>query len=174
MPIPIRLRPPTPSVEEFREYRALCVRIEDARHDEVGPLLERWNTRASREYEQVEFKCYYGAVDIETFVGHMLLGPPAFVHDLTYAELHEVLQCVCNAELSEAVNSYYLEWLEANLPGANMIDLIYNTHDWFRDEALLRVDLSADQIAAYAMAKSGRAFPDAPAGVPMPYPIPAV
>lgn len=159
MPIPERLRPPTPSVEEFREYRELCVQIEDARESEVGPLLARWNARAARPYTQVEFKTYYGAVDIETFVAEMLLGSPAWVPDLTYAELREVLLAVSNAELSEAVSSHFLHWLEVNLPGANVSDLIYWPNEWFKDEAMLHAELTPDQILAYGWRSPGGTFP---------------
>lgn len=172
MPIPLRLRPPIPSVEEMREYTALCNQIEDAPSSDADALLALWNARAGRTYAQAEFKAYYGAVDTETFVGEMLLGAPAFVPDLTYAELHAVLLSTQGHELSESVGSYYLEWLGVNLPGANVSDLVYWPNEWFNDETMLQVELTPDQILAYAMAKSGRPFPDAPANVPMPYAMP--
>lgn len=173
MPIPPRLRPPTPSVEEFREYKELCRQIERAIEGraDVSELLTRWNGRAGRTYQPSDFH-YHGASDIDTFVGAMLLGAPALVPDLTYGELREVLASVLNMELSEAVSDYYLQWLEANLPGADVIILIYCTSDWFNDEALRQVELTPNQILAYAMAKSGRRVPGVPEGVPMPYPIP--
>jgi hypothetical protein len=173
MPIPPRLRPPTPSAEEMREYIALCNQIENAPRDDVGPLLDRWNARAGTSSTQAEVQAYYGVVDIETFVGEMLLGVPALVPDLTYDELRAVLQSVSGNELSEAVASYYLNWLEVNLPGAGISDLLYWPNQWFNDDAMLQVELTPDQILAYAMARSGRTFPDAPANVPMPYPTPA-
>jgi hypothetical protein len=156
----------------MREYRQLCCQIEDAGSDEVEPLLARWNARAGVPYTHSEFKTYYGAVDCETFVAGMLLGAPALVADLTYDELREVLRAVLAHELSEAVDSYYLNWLEANLPDADVTGLIYCTSDWFGDLALLHAELSPDQLLAYALARSGRHVPGAPAGVPMPYPLP--
>ncbi|MBN9120409.1 MAG: hypothetical protein J0I06_14835 [Planctomycetes bacterium] len=172
MPVPPRLRPPTPSAEEVREYVALCRQIEDAHRDDVGPLLARWNARAGRSYTQAEFQAYYGSVAVETFVGEMLLGVPALVPDLTYDEFRDVLRSAVGNELSEAVASYYLNWLEANLPGANVSDLLYWPNEWFRDEAMLQVELTPDQVLAYAMARSGRRVPGAPADVPMPYAMP--
>ena len=172
MPIPARLRPPTPSVEELREYTALCNQIEDAPASDVEPLLARWNARAGRSYTRAEFKTYYGAVDTETFVGEMLLGAPALVPDLTYAELSAVLRSELDHELSGAVGSYYLEWLDVNLPGANISDLLYWPNQWFNDEAMLQVELTPDQFLAYAMARAGRHFADAPADVPVPYTMP--
>lgn len=174
MPIPERLHPLTPSAEEFREYMELSQQIEHGLEDraDVSELLDRWNARAGRAYQPSDFH-YHGAIDRDTFVGEMLLGEPAFVPDLTYAELHEVLRSAVGNELSEAVASYYLNWLEANLPGANVSDLLYWPNQWFDDDAMLQVELTPDQILAYAMARSGRRVPGAPENVPMPYPLPA-
>jgi hypothetical protein len=171
MPIPARLRPPTPAVEEFREYMELSCQIERGLEfrDDVAELLARWNARAGRAYQPSDFN-YHGAIDRETFVGEMLLGTPALVPDLTYDELRAILRSMLNAELSEAVDSYFLEWLEAHLPGANVSDLIHWPNQWFGEE--LDAELTDEQILAYAMVKSGRRVPGAPSGVPMPYPIP--
>jgi hypothetical protein len=173
MPIPARLRPLTPSREEFGEYMELSRQIEHGLEfrEDVSELLARWNARAGRTYPPSDFN-YHGAIDRETFVGEMLLGQPRLVPDLTYDELREVLRSVRAVELSEAVQSHFLNWLEVNLPGANISDLIYWPNEWFNDEAMLHVELSDDRMLAYAMAKSGRHFPDALAGVTMPYPIP--
>ena len=173
MPIPPRLRPPTPSVEEMREYTSLCRRIEStlSDHGSLSPLLARWNARAGRAYRPSDFR-YHGAVDTTTFVGEMLLGTPGLVPDLSYPELREVLRSFLDQELSETVESYFLAWLEANLPGAKVSELIYWPNQWFNDESLLNAEFTPDQFLAYAMAKSGRQVPGAPANVPMPYPMP--
>jgi hypothetical protein len=173
MPIPPRLRPTTPSAGEVREYTELSAQIEDGLEcgESVSDLLARWNARAGSAYQPSDFN-YHGAISSETFVARMLLGTPALVPDLTYPELREVLRSMLDGELSEAVESYYLCWLGANLPGANVSDLIYWPNEWFKDESLLQVEFTPDQILAYARAKCGRIVPGAPAGVPMPYPIP--
>lgn len=173
MPIPARLRPPTPTPEEFREFMELSRQIEYAIEDraDFSDLLARWTARAGGAYQPSDFH-YHGAIDRDTFVGEMLLGEPALVPDLSYDELREVLRSVAEGELSEAVSSYFVWWLEANLPGANVSDLLYWPNEWFGDEAMLHAELSHDQILAYALAKSGRSVPGAPEGVPMPYPIP--
>jgi len=172
MPIPERLRPPTPTEQEMRAFMELCSDIENAPAYDVEPLLARWHERAQRTYTHAEFKCYYGAVDTETFVSEMLLGLPAFVPDVTHAEALEVMRAVRAAELSEDVNSYFLQWLDVNLPNCDMTDLIYYSHHWFGDESFLHAALSDEQVLAYAMARSGRQLPGAPADVPMPYPMP--
>lgn len=174
MPIPARLQPPTPSAEEMREYTELSRQIEAGLEDraDVSELLAHWDARAGRAYPPSDFR-YHGAVSTETFVGTMLLGAPAFVPDVTYAELREVVAAVSTAELSEAVLHYFVAWLDVNLPNAGTTNLMYWPNEWFNDESLLHAELSDDQILAYAMAKSGRCVPGAPAGVPMPYPMPA-
>lgn len=175
MPIPPRLRPPTPSAEEVREYTELCRRIENGRYaddDELDDLLRRWNRRAGTMYVVENFRTYYGSMEIDEFVARMLMGTPKLVPDLSYAELRAVLEEQISGSLSEPECYYYLDWLDANLPGANVSDLIYWPNEWFKDESLLQVEFTPDQILAYAMAKCGRTVPGAPAGVPMPYPIP--
>ena len=170
MPIPARLRPPTPTVQEMELYTELCRRIENRRHTDDD--LAEWNRRAGIEYEEAEFRSYYGSMEIEDFVTFMLMGVPKLVPDLTYAELRDVLEMQLSVTLSEAETSYYLRWLEANLPGAEVSDLIYWPNEWFGNEAMLHAELTPDQILAYAMARSGRRVPGAPEGVPLPHPIP--
>jgi hypothetical protein len=171
MPIPTRLRPPPITDKEMAWYTELCRRIENRRHSDDD--LAAWNRRAGTEYEEAEFRSYYGSMEIDDFVAIMLMGVPKLVPDLTYAELRDVLEAQLSATLSEAEVSYYLRWLEVNLPNADISDLLYWPDQWFRDETMLHVELSHDQILAYAMAKSGRSISGAPAEVPMPYPIPA-
>lgn len=175
MPIPQRLRPSMPSVEEMHEYTELCRRIENGRYadtDELDDLLRHWNRRAGTAYVVEDFRAYYGSMEIDEFVGRMLMGTPQLVPDLTYAELRDVLDEQVSVSLSEPEQHYYLDWLDANLPGANVSDLIYWPNEWFKNESLLQVEFTPDQILAYVMAKSGRSVTGAPAGVPMPYPIP--
>ena len=97
---------------------------------------------------------------------------PNRVDDLLYDELKAVLETVMSAMLPESDNRYYVEWLKQNLPGSYISDLIYWPNEWFNDEKVLHVELTADQILAYAMAKSGRRFADAPKGIELPYPLP--
>jgi hypothetical protein len=175
MPIPDRLRPPPPTAAEMAEYTELCRRIENRRYadeDELNDLLGRWNRRAGRQYKEVEFRSYHGAMEIDEFVTEMLLGEPKLVPDLTYSELRDVLEAVVSVSLPQPEESYFLGLLEANLPDSDICDLIYWPNEWFGDEALLHVELSPDQILAYAMKRCGRMVPGAPENVPLPYPIP--
>jgi hypothetical protein len=172
MPIPDRFRLPPISDAELREYMDLSAEIEDGLEfgDDVADLLARWNRRMGREYEPAEFR-YHGATDRSTFVTGALTGTPARVADLTYLELRAVLDEVLSARLSEAEGTYFVFWLEANLPGANVSDLIYWPNEWFKDQSMLHVALTPDQLLGYAMTASGRVLPDAPR-VELPYPMP--
>ena len=170
MPIPARLRPTPVTAEEMAHYTELCRRIENRRHTDDD--LAEWNRRAGVEYEEAEFRCYYGSMEIDEFVTIMLMGVPKLVPDLTYAELRTVLEAQLSATLSQPESSYYLRWLEANLPAADVSDLIYWPNHWFDNESLLHAELSPDQILAYAMKRSGRCVPGAPENVPLPYPVP--
>lgn len=175
MPIPERLRPAPPTAEELAAYTELCRRIENRRYadeDELAELLARWNRRAGREYDAAEFRTYYGAMEIGEFVTGMLLGVPQLVPDLRYSELRDVLEAVVAVALPQPEDGYFLNWLEAQLPGSDISDLIYWPNEWFGDESLLHVELTPDQILAYAMARSGRRLPGAPENVTLPHPIP--
>lgn len=92
-----------------------------------------------------------------------------------------MLESLSSADLSEADDQYYLDWLEAQFPGGNTSDLIHWPDEWFGDASLFRnsngafkpeAELSSDQILAYAMAKSGRRLPGAPENVSLPFPVP--
>ena len=173
MPIPRRLRLEPASRAAVDEMTALCNRIEDAAIDdatELEELLAKWNARASRTYEATEFRTYYGAMSTEDFVRTALAPKPRLVKDLTYAEARDVVDVIARAELSQSEHDYFLDWLEANFPDADVIDLIYWPNQWLSDESL-DVDLDADQIVAYAMSRSGRELADAP-DVVLPRPDP--
>jgi hypothetical protein len=158
----------------MREYMELSQEIEEAIEGRVdfNERLARWNARAVRPYSPDEFRYYPASTSRETFVETMLLGAPVMVSDLTYSEAKEVVTVVSTAKLPEAMLNHFIEWLEVNFPNGNITNLIYWPNHWFGDESMLQVELTPDQILAYAMAKSGRRLPGAPANVPMPYPIP--
>jgi len=172
MPIPSRFRVQL-TADDIEEYTELCNRIENGltTGNDVSALIEQWNRRAGRSYDPREFTTYYGAVSTETFVMETLMGEPSLVDDLNYAELREVLEAVVACDIDEASQAFYLRWLEANLPGSNVADLIFFPAEWFGNEQL-RVELSPDEILGYALRKSGRHVRDAPSDVELEHPIP--
>ncbi len=138
MPIPARFQLPTTKPEWIKELSSLCDAIEDARSDEdAAPLLEKWHRRANRKYQRVEFRTYYGAISKEEFIREALQPVPNFVEDLTYDEAKDVIKAVAGAELrDQAETSYYLQWLQVNLPGSEISNLIFWPNCWFRNDSL--------------------------------------
>ncbi len=172
MPIPERFKR-RPSAEELKEFLALCDEIEDGVSSgaNVGDKLERWNQRSGRKYAAVEFKTYYGAVSKETFVTRALLGRAEWVDDLTYGELEAVMEALCQTGLPEADNDFFMEWVEANLPGARIVELIFYPEEWFGYVSPRFNELTPRQLLAYARHRAGRVFEDAPE-VELPIPLP--
>ncbi|MBL8795298.1 MAG: hypothetical protein JNM56_15440 [Planctomycetia bacterium] len=183
MPIPERLRLQPISKTLLDEMSALCDAIE--RELEAGEaaeeLLQQWHSRARRRCDPFEFRTYWKAVSQETFVHDALNPEPSYDKDAVYSEVRAVLDAVSNVAIPEGEFGYYLGWLEAQFPGANMNDLIYWPDQWFGDASLFREangafkpesELSPDQILGYAMAKSGRKLKGAPRDVALPFPMP--
>ena len=184
MPIPPRLQLQPVSTAEIRKLSKLCNAIEDGinRGDDVTFLLQKWHRHATRPFEPFEFTTYYGSVSTEEFVKGAILPRPQFVDDVTYEEIKAVLQAVGQVEFTDQADlAYYLEWLETNLPGSNISDLMYWPNQWFQDDSRFLDEngcfkpgneLNDDQVLRYAMLKSGRMVPHSPDDVPLPFPIP--
>jgi len=183
MPIAERLKLKPVNNALLDEMSALCDAIECELESggTADELLQRWHSHARRRCEPREFRTYWKAVSKETFVHEALNPEPSFDQDAVYSEALAVLDAVSSAELPEAENGYYLGWLEEQFPGGNLNDLIYWPDEWFGDASFFRdangafkpeAELSADQILAYAMAKSGRELLGAPKGVTLPFPMP--
>jgi hypothetical protein len=183
MPIPKRLKLQPVGKDLLDEMSALCDAIE--RRLEFGEtaeaLLHQWHSHARRKCDPYEFQTYWKSVSKETFLQDALNPEPSFDKDVVYSEALALLDAVSTATAPDAEMGYYLRWLEAQFPGANMNDLIYWPDEWFGDASLFRdangafkpeSEFSNDQILAYAMAKSGRKLPGAPANVALPFPIP--
>lgn len=173
MKIPDRIKFTMPSDEEVHEYMEICNSIENAVHtkSDFSSMIEQWNSRCEREYEPIEFTTYYGASSTEVFVREALLPTPVKISDLTYEEIFSVFDAVLSGDLTEPELSYYLSWLDVNFPNSNISDLIYWPDQWFNDEKLLQLELSTEQIIAYAMIASTREFDEVPK-VELPLPVP--
>jgi hypothetical protein len=183
MPIPSRFQLTPPSKSLVREMCNLCSEISRLVEQREDPsvLLAQWHRHANHEFKPVDFVSYAGAVDQETFVRDALNPRPRFVADLQYSEAAAVLESVVLVDVTESESSHFLEWLDVQFPGIGISDLIYWPDQWFDNPLLIRdaqggfrpeAELSTDQVLGYAMAKSGRALPGAPAGVVLPFPVP--
>ena len=183
MPIPDRLKLRPASEQLFHEMSALCDAIESEL--EAGKTAEayllQWHSHAGRHCDPLEFRSYWKAMSKETFVREAINPEPSFDNDVMYSEALSILEAVATATLPEHEIHYYLRWLEAQFPGGNVNNLIYWHDEWFGDALLFRdvngafkseINLSNDQILAYAMLKSGRKLPGAPPDVALPFPMP--
>ena len=183
MAIPDRFKLQPVSKQIMAEMMALCDSIETEL--EAGGtaelLLQRWHAHARRQFDPYEFRTYWKSVSKKTFVRDALNPAPSLTEDLRYSEARDVLEAIGDADLSESATTYYLAWLEAQLPGSNISDLIYWPDEWFGDASLFRDEHGAFKsennltnalILAYAMAKSGRLLQGAPIDVKLPFPMP--
>ncbi|TWT30075.1 hypothetical protein [Blastopirellula retiformator] len=184
MPIPERFRLPKPTPQQLAELGELCDQIEDALEsgDDASSLLARWHARTSRKCETHEFTNYWKTTDKEQFVLSAWVPEPLLVEDLTYREAADVIEVLTTTGFDEEHQSeYYVSWLETQFPNANICDLVFWPDIWFGDASLFRdengafkpdLQLSCDQILAYAMEKSGRKLEDRPRDVSLPLPHP--
>ena len=138
----------------------------------LAPLLEEWNASAHRRYAEVDFTALHGAMDAEAFASEALSRPAGYLADLRFAETSAAMGAVAGAKLSEAQTATALRGLENNFPGAEVSDLIFWPGRWFGDASLRHVELSPDQLADYACARSGRVLAGAPEDLRLPYPVP--
>ena len=77
------------------------------------------------------------------------------IHNLTYSELVEMLKVICDPNYDEDIQSFYLETIDATLPGGNVSDLIFWPNLWFADEDMLDVEMEPFEIADYLLAWTG-------------------
>lgn len=174
--IPPRLAMPRPSEDDVREMCALCDALENAaiaRAPELPTLLARWNARAGRAYEPIEFRAYYGAMSTRDFVEQALSPRPALVTDLSFDEAVCVVEAVSKAALSEAETDYFLRWLDAQFVGGQADDLIFWPDVWFDDERVLQHELTSAQIVTALSQRAGRTLPGAPA-IELPLGVPSI
>lgn len=182
MPIPPRYRIPPVSDEEIQALSSLCDEIEDlvARRNDVTAQLAEWHRRTKRKTKPVEFTTYYGAMSKEEFIKHALVPPPEFAADLSYEHLRAIFASTLEADPRD--QCYYLEWLESNLPGSRIRDLIFWPNIWFGNDSYFQdekgrfkpdSELNIEQTLRYAMLQSGRILPDAPSDVFLPFPMPS-
>jgi hypothetical protein len=96
---------------------------------------------------------------------------PTWLDDLTFEEAVKAVNALVTAELDSKQSDYVLALFDVNLPGSNLSDLVFWPNEWFGDEAMLHVQLSAEQLVGYAMARAGRTLSGAPE-IELPHPLP--
>ena len=98
--------------------------------------------------------------------------PPPWDPQLTWDELVDLLTAALEQELDEPTTKRALDFLEANLPGARLRDLIDWPGEWFGNRWLEEATLAPDDVAYYALTRSGRELPGAPSDPDLPFPPP--
>ncbi|WP_017346792.1 hypothetical protein [Pantoea sp. A4] len=132
-------------------------------------MIADWNGQVINPQTFSDFRDFSSWTSAKNFTW-MAFNQEKYINDLTWLELIQIINFVCNAEGKGSEQSYALGLLEKNFD-ANPSDLIYWPDAWFQDEDMFHVDLTPEEMAAYLMAKSGRFLSDAPQ-IDLKYPIP--
>ncbi|TWU51510.1 hypothetical protein [Rubripirellula reticaptiva] len=181
MGIPARYVLPDPDPAVVARMSEICDQIEDRPFGGADELLKEWHRHATRHTEHSEFKAYYESTSKADFVLAALHPVSTYDASATYAEVASIFAAVTSAELDGHEMDHYYGWLDAQFPGARLMNLAYWPDTWFDDPSLVRKpdgtfipesNLSSDQMLAYAMIVSGRRFEDAPPAPDLPFPIP--
>lgn len=177
MPLPERLKPAKVSRQKIKELSELLTNIlymidggATEKDEELKTMMAEWNSQVLTPAEFSSFRDYSSWTSAEEFT-RLAFTQEKYVEDLTWNELVEVINFICKAEGKESEQQYALSLLKANFD-ANPSDLIYWPNEWFKDEEMFHVDLTAEEIAGYLMTKSGRHLPDAP-DIELKYPLPS-
>ena len=177
MPLPERLQPAKVDRQKLKQLADMAEEIlaqidNGAKEEDAGlkMLINDWNSQVINPYAFSDFRDFSSWTSAKDFT-RMAFNQEKYVADLSWDELIQIIQFVCQAEGKESEQSYALGLLEKNFD-ANPSDLIYWPNEWFQDKDMLHVDLTPEEIAGYLMAKSGRRLSDAP-HIELKYPIPS-
>lgn len=96
----------------------------------------------------------------------------AFDPQLTWGELHGLMTAVLEFVLDEPVRARALDFLELNMPGARLRELIDWPGEWFGNRWMEEIVLGPEEVALYALARSGREVPGLPFEPELPFPLP--
>ena len=124
MPIPPRFQLSQPDPAVIAEMYDLCDRIADELETGGEPteLLANWHKHAGRQYTNDEFTNYWKSTSKEEFVRGALTPTPRYNQDLKHSEVVGVLKTVKSGEIAENLTHYFLDWLDAQFPNANISD----------------------------------------------------
>lgn len=177
MPLPHRLQPAKVNrgkiIELAKLLENMLSKIDNGateENNELKKMMGEWNSQVVTPGRFSDFRDFASWSSAEEFT-RMAFNQEKYVDDLTWDELVELLNFICESEGKESEQNYALALLKANF-NANPSDLIYWPNEWFQDEEMLHINLTTEEIAGYLMAKSGRRLPDAPE-IELKYPMPA-
>lgn len=177
MPLPERMKPANVSSKKIKALASQAEEIlsridEGAEEDDEGlkALMDEWNSQVACPCKFSDFRDFSSWTSAQEFT-RMAFNLEKFYEDFTWDELVQIIRLVCTSEGKESDQNFALRLLKQNFEG-NPSDLIFWPNEWFQDPEMLHVDLSAEEIAGYLMARSGRQLTDAPE-IELKYPIPA-
>lgn len=176
MPLPERMKPAKVSskkINELAKNAEMILSKIDEGSDQEDPVLvammAEWNEQVLCPYAFSDFRDFPSWTSAREFT-RMAFNLDNFYPDFTWEELIQTINFICAGEGMESEQIFALSLLECNFDG-NPSDLIYWPDSWFQNPEMLHVDLSAEEIAGYLMARSERLLIDAP-DIALRYPIP--
>lgn len=176
MPLPERMKPAKVSskkINELAKNADMILSKIDKGSDQEDPVLvammAEWNKQVLSPYAFSDFRDFSSWTSAREFT-RMAFNLDKFYPDFTWEELIQTINFICACEGKESEQIFALSLLECNFDG-NPSDLIYWPDSWFQNPEMLHVDLSAEEIAGYLMARSERLLIDAP-DIALRYPIP--
>lgn len=176
MPLPERMRPAKVSSKKISELAKMAAEIlsridngVEKNDAELKTMITDWNSQVSCPYAFSDFRDASSHTSAREFT-RIALNFAKFYEDFTWSELVQAINCILEENASESEQHHALSLLEKNFNG-NPSDLIFWPDVWFQEAGMLEVELTTEEIAAYLMARSGRALSDAPV-IKLRYPIP--
>lgn len=176
MPLPERMKPTKVSSKKITELSKIAEIIlskinegSDQEDPVLMAMMVEWNNQVMCPCAFFDFRDFSSWTSAREFT-RMAFNRDKFYPDFTWVELIQVINFICTCEGKESEQNFALSLLECNFDG-NPSDLIFWPDSWFQNSEMLHSDLSAEEIAGYLMARSGRHLTDAPY-IDLRYPIP--
>ena len=176
MPLPERMQPTKVSSKKIAELskkaEMILSKIDEGANQEdpvLMAMMVEWNNQVACPYAFSDFRDFSSWTSATEFT-RMAFNQEKFYPDFTWVELIQIINFICACEGKESEQDFALSLLECNFDG-NPSDLIFWPDSWFQNADMLHSELSAEEIAGYLMARSGRHLADAP-DIELRYPIP--
>lgn len=177
MPLPTRMQPTKVSSKKIKQLAAqadeILAKIDSGSPEEdvaLQAMIADWNSQVTIPQEFSDFRDFASWTSAKAFT-RTAFNLERYYADFSWQELQQVIDCVRDAEGTEAQQDFALRLLEANFTG-NPSDLIFWPDEWFANPDLLQVELTTEELAGYLMSRSDRWLADAPE-IELKLPIPA-
>jgi hypothetical protein len=123
--------PLEPSREAIDAHCRLVSEIESSPPASVQAkeLVERFNASVGKSYTELDFREYYGAVSLETFVKGALLPEPLVFEAISDADCIAIVEKLTGPGCDEAETTYWIRFLQVNLQCDDITDIIFWSDD---------------------------------------------